>query len=429
MSGSNGFIVKRSNKNKYEFIKSKDLKLTIYVPELGVKAFIKFDNFHDMLGVSFEIVPYYRGITCSPRTTYEQHLNIWEDNISVTNTTDFDLEYLSTFLSYLQDIICNGNKENYKFLLGWFKRCILQPEIKTGIILVLQTDDKGTGKYTLPEFIAEFCIGSNKSLLTTGIDSITSKFNQHMIGKVFVNVDELQSGGTQFHNNFDKLKNYTTHNEIYIEGKGTNGCQVENLLNFIFTLNWRDGIKIEEGDRRYFVMEPSNKMSAIIETDPILRLEKLKYWEHLHSFLHGKNGIETARQFTNYLKTTEDVNLRDPPITEIKSQMIDNSKDSTIEFMEAFINRECNFEEQFLKNPNRLERIEDNNFTGDSIIVSRDSLYSSYLNFCCSAGIKSRSRKQLYDCCRNKFKIEDTRVKINKQAIRLLKIELAEEED
>lgn len=82
--------------------------------------------------------------------------------------------------------------------------------------------------------------------------------------------NELSSFDDNKKIDYERLKSLITENTIEIHKKRRDATQEENLTNFIFILINFAPIKIEEGDRRYVVIETSHVVPS------------KEYFENLH---------------------------------------------------------------------------------------------------------------------------------------------------
>ncbi len=55
-------------------------------------------------------------------------------------------DLLDPVVWHLRNVICNGNDEDFKYLLAWMAHIIQKPKEKSGVCLVLKSETRGTGK-------------------------------------------------------------------------------------------------------------------------------------------------------------------------------------------------------------------------------------------------------------------------------------------
>lgn len=338
ISGGGGgiFICKESKNEPFKTYKARDFSFGVSSKETGN---LKFNELFIVLDGLIPNIKSYREIVCQPNPTKlsDKEFNVWTPNISVTNTIDYDMGYIQFYLDFQKDIICDGNTELFNYLLQWKRQLILHPERKTEVALVYQSLAHGTGKNTDANFTRDYSIGKAKSLSCVGVKKVTGDFNGQLIGKALVVINEASAGGTAYHEQFDAMKDLITDDSLYAVKKGHDGLQIANTLNFIFTTQWTCAIKIEKSDRRYCVFKVNEKWSVSNVNNPLEQMERQAFWDKLYSRITGENGIELARQFTNYLKTLDHYPLSIIPKTDLKDEMVENSKSKQQRFWDDLI--------------------------------------------------------------------------------------------
>ena len=222
------------------------------------------------------------------------------------------MELIQEFLDIMKEIYTDNNEEYFKFFISWIRWLIVKPHIKTKVFVFLFSK-QGYGKSTITSFLTNYIFGENHSLTTSGLDSVTGKFNSLLAGKVVVNVEELPSTQEQFHNQFDKMKHLISGNTINIEPKGKEHYEIRNYSNFIGCGNNRHALKITSDDERYFVIELKHKKDK-------------SFWKSFYDKFMNQNF---GNMFYNYMMTTDDddyiefYSRPDIPMTELKEQIIE----------------------------------------------------------------------------------------------------------
>jgi hypothetical protein len=208
--------------------------------------------------------------------------------------------------------------------MSWIAQVIKHPEKKTDVAILLQ-GGQGSGK-TLPcDILLERVFGRNIAMSSSGLGSLTQRFNGNTMSKVFCKVDELSVvDGDSFNACFDKMKSLITDRHLQVEKKGMEHIMIDNHINFIMTTNHRHTVKIEGDDRRYACFEVSDehKQDTKYFADFMDVLDNDEAGDHIYSY------------FKNY-PDDEMVNLRKIPMTEIKKEMLDLSKSSVQRFVEC----------------------------------------------------------------------------------------------
>ena len=93
----------------------------------------------------------------------------------------------------------------------------------------------------------------------TNINHIVGNFNTAIEDKKLIVCNELSSADTNKYLNSDTLKAVITERKVNIEAKGVDARLRENVVNLILVSNHFGPIKITANDRRYLIIETSNK--------------------------------------------------------------------------------------------------------------------------------------------------------------------------
>lgn len=230
------------------------------------------------------------------------------------NIDDVNMESISSFLDYVENIIAAGNKELYTYILKWVSYIIQNPGKRTNSCLVL-LGEQGTGKTTFVNTICKL-FGNYAKTNSQRLDDIVGSFNGTIEGKMIIVMNELSAvdhfNKKAIHN---QLKTLITDDTLTINRKGLDQYTIENVSNFIICSNDFNPIMIENGDRRYVVIEVSDKVA-----------KDRKYFGNL------KNGMDENfyTNLYNYFRlyNCEGFMSLDIPDTKIKGFIIENSQDS-----------------------------------------------------------------------------------------------------
>jgi Family of unknown function (DUF5906) len=93
---------------------------------------------------------------------------------------------------------------------------------------------------------------------TKDINYVVGDFNEGVIAKVRLNLDEcgIIDGATKKN---EKLKGFIAEPRLQVNQKHLSLISYENPLNMVLTVNKDDPVKIEPGDRRFFLIESETK--------------------------------------------------------------------------------------------------------------------------------------------------------------------------
>lgn len=90
--------------------------------------------------------------------------------------------------------------------------------------------------------------------IVIGKTQLSSDFNSIYANKQFINIDEIHSSGDDDKIG-NKLKMLTTGETIIVNAKGQPEYKVPNVANFASTSNYSNSIKLDDDDRRAFVLQ------------------------------------------------------------------------------------------------------------------------------------------------------------------------------
>jgi phage/plasmid-associated DNA primase len=203
--------------------------------------------------------------------------------------------------------------------LSWLNVIFKTPWKKTKIVLILKSNAQQTGKgIIVEEFLNKYIFG-DLSFYDTGFDGILSRFNDHLMNKIFITLDELPSINEKFHSNFDKMKSFITGDKTAIEVKNGLKFNIDNYMNFILMTNNDFTIKLEKEDRRYAVFEVSKSKAGDYE-----------YFNKLARCFNNRN----ADVFFSYVMDLKNpANIRDIPETENRKLMMEANISSAQRFI------------------------------------------------------------------------------------------------
>lgn len=180
-------------------------------------------------------------------------------------------DVLTKFIYHLREVVCGTSinskfQEGFEYLLDWLSHIIQRPHIKSGKCPVL-ISLPGSGKGTLIKILSRI-LGDKKVFQSIKPEKdVYGDFNPMMEEAVLVNIDEPERAKTDaFESTF---KNFITEPLMVINNKFVKPHVIKSYHRFILTTNKADGgIKVEEGDRRFFMLRMSDKHKG-----------DMKYWD------------------------------------------------------------------------------------------------------------------------------------------------------
>lgn len=192
-----------------------------------------------------------------PRVCPDNIYNIWKgfsrdnNNVEVCpKLREFAVKTFKRFMAH----IGKDTPTLEEFLILYIADIIQNPGHKPGILLIL-TGAQGTYKGTFYKLILKLI--DRYALKVTSSDVVFGRFNNILIGNLFVNFDEALS--KNMIDNNSKLKSLTTEDTIVLEAKNQQAFEINNFSRIIICTNERIGAKAEMSDRR----------NVYIETEPM----------------------------------------------------------------------------------------------------------------------------------------------------------------
>lgn len=305
--------------------------------------------------------------------------------MKATKVDEVDMDRIQPILHHIRTCWANDDTHLYEYILTWLKHAFQFPWIKTEVVLLL-FGLEGTGKNILIDnLIIPFIYGEHVSAVSHGLGPVTQRFNSICMNKLFICCNEVSAEGG-FHTCFEKLKALITDKTMTIERKGIDIFEsYNNFINFIFTTNNIDSVKLGQSDRRYCCIETSPRYKGDYEYFKILA---------------GRCNQETANHFYTYLlNMNSSINIRQIPTTKLKVDMSIHSKNSCELFIDDI---KTILEERFDGNAmNDDEKTFDNHFIKGAPKDNRISssvLYELYKNWCTTNNEKVKSNKEFARC-------------------------------
>ena len=283
---------------------------------------------------------------------YDDKLNLcqtFKHPINPYNKFSVNIKDVNIMLSYIKEVLCSDVEEQYIYVLRWLSN--MCKGNKNDSILYLR-GGQGIGKSTITQFLMNYVIGRPLSL-ETGAETLTSRFNIELAGKLMVVFEELEHLSTaEWKGMSTKLKRYSTSDTIMLESKGEKRYEAKNINNY-FILSNHDCIKDDDG-RRIYILDVSPKYKGDLEYFGNIRDKCFNdaVGEAFYCYLHG---IDTTNFYAQRF-----------PITQSK-------KDAYVKRLHSV--------ELFLKDSYILLKLPVNN----SLTV----IFNEYKSYCESNGIRS----------------------------------------
>jgi hypothetical protein len=204
----------------------------------------------------------------------------------------------SLYWAHVQEVICCGNEEIYRFVRRWLAHIIQKPGELPGTALVLR-GEQGTGKGM---FVEPICALLGKHSFTAyNLKHLVGNFNAHLAECLLVHANEAIWGGNKKEEGV--LKGIITDPTTPIEQKGVDVMQMHNFKRLIASSNENWCIPMDMDDRRFLVCNISNKYK-----------ENHEYFSKLHQQM--ENGGLEALMHDLLHENLEGFNVRKLPRSE-----------------------------------------------------------------------------------------------------------------
>lgn len=329
------------------------------------------------------------GIAFDPsERTPNTFLNLWE-GFAVDEIEGEEL--LERIKYHLRHVICDGDDFNYGYLLAWMAQIIQQPHIKTGVMIALRSDERGTGKSTV-SILLERMLGQH-AIRIQDSKHLTGSFNHHLANKIFVTIEEAFWSGSD--KDAGKLRTMVTESTMTIEAKGKDVIEIDSYHRFLMCTNNEWTVPATKDERRYFVLDvPPTKRGDV------------DYFDALHKDIQNDDCIS---QFFNFLKNYDisKYDLRKAPATKALQEQIEQSMKYHESWLQDLLDR------GYVYGTGRNHSLE-----SDYAQIPKDDFFNDYIRYCDSLSLTSYQRikpAELGKYIKKVLKPAETRPSINGQ--------------
>jgi len=196
----------------------------------------------------------YAGVAFAPgREAKNNYYNLWRgftvSPISMDQATKEQIEGLNLFLEHARNNICQGNENDYTWLIGYFAHLIQKPYERPLTTLVFK-GSKGVGKNALVDRVG-YLLGESHYTTVHHPRYLEGQFNAHMEGNLVMVLDEAFWSGSK--STDASLKSITTNPRIRIERKGKDSYVADNLSRLVVIGNEDWLVPASSDERRYAV--------------------------------------------------------------------------------------------------------------------------------------------------------------------------------
>jgi hypothetical protein len=224
------------------------------------------------------------------------------DNFTIDK---FTLDGFDAILEHIK-LLCGYNDIVFDYFIKWLAQMVQYPAVKS--ICPILISDEGAGKGTLLIIIG-LMLGSKLLLETTDpLRDVFGSFNELMVGKFVVNLNEVAKKDTT--EVIGKVKGLITDGNLSINTKGVKKFEIISYHRFIMTTNNLDPITSKKGDRRNWIIRSSDK-----------RCGDKEYFKTLNEYIENINVIKMFYEFLKGVPDMKDFGSLTMPITEYQESL------------------------------------------------------------------------------------------------------------
>lgn len=154
------------------------------------------------------------------------------------------------FLKLLEHLIPQADRR--KWFLGWLAYPLRHPGTKMYSAAVLWGRHQGTGK-SFVGYVMKEIYGQNFKEISS--ERLHDTFNDWQRFKQFVMVDEAAETPQAVKETSSALKRLITEESVIVNEKHIKQYTLRNTINYYFTSNQANCLKLDTGDRRFFIHE------------------------------------------------------------------------------------------------------------------------------------------------------------------------------
>jgi hypothetical protein len=353
------YIIKKSDcdKNLHNIIQG-DAKFTDLFFNYKTDGKTKEITFSKYIQYAAKKAQRYESIDFAPGSDNRKMFNLFS-GYKATVLDEYDISKIKRPLLHIRDIICDGDEEVFTYYMRWLAILLEHPDRRTGVVPFLYSEAQGTGKNSIFQFISKFVVGPTYVREVVGLQPLLEKHNTVLQGRKLIVVNEASSTKDSFMSNFDKFKSIITDSSLWIDPKGKDGFDIQNLLEITISSNHCDSLRVEESDRRYLAISVNESKAG-----------DTRYFKKLYNSFNDEAG----NHFMTYVikEYGGDQPLGPPPMTKLKQDMINISLPSPIRFLKA----------KPWKPEDGADSDEDSEDESDEPDWSADEVYTLYLKWC-----------------------------------------------
>jgi hypothetical protein len=229
-------------------------------------------------------------------------LNLWrgfaytDEELVLCKNYSLNGYNLVSFLEHVYNVTCSHDMEIYNYLMDWFAFIMTFPW-KMTLTCPILVGDEGVGKTMVARAFGNY-LGA-AYVQVTGVEPILGRFNSIMMGKLLVQLDEidhLTDGQTE------TLKHRCSEMEKTIEYKNVDSFTIDLPTNLLITSNNTVSqiLKVGPNARRWALIKCTNYKSVLTKA----------YFVRAFDWLDLEGAKRGSKSFIAYLKTRDVSGMR-----------------------------------------------------------------------------------------------------------------------
>jgi hypothetical protein len=264
-------ITYRSKEETKEYFKNKSMTIT-YENDEG-ETVKKTKTFYDVWSTDEKMREYtdvvfdanVSKVTKEQFNLFQGFDHLEENKPEKTIKLDVIYEHMRSLVNYDEDA--------FNYLLNFLAHLVQKPWELPDVALIFISEE-GVGK----DIFGRFCsnsIGKRYSGITEKLELICGKFNSALGGKLFFIINETNP--VESRERQENIKSIITAKDFFIEGKHKDPVPCKNYCRFIFFSNRLMAFPVDQGSRRPWIVQCSNKYTKEV----IGAVENKKYFDKL----------------------------------------------------------------------------------------------------------------------------------------------------
>lgn len=213
--------------------------------------------------------------------------------------------------------LANGDKTLARHIHNWLGYPLKHPGTKLYTSLAMWSVDQGTGKTLLGECMSDI-YGADTNYSTVTEDELASPYNSYIVGKQFILADECTGNDHRAYSN--KLKRTVTQTTVRVSEKYVPSYSVPDYANWLFTSNQPDALFLEDGDRRFIIVEITGGRMPREIFEPLSLKKNMGAWRKGGGMAHVLHYYMHRHDYTGFDSTDA------APMTAAKLDMLESGR-------------------------------------------------------------------------------------------------------